>query len=117
MQWYVSQNGKTTGPFDEERLAMLVHWGKISRNAFICDKQQSAWIAIRCSAFGPLLPAQEQPRRRFGGWIGAEEAPAAGPTSGAAGARGPDRGEIGSKQALGLVAFSVILAGLLMATL
>ncbi len=92
MRWYVSQNGKTTGPFDEERLAMLVHWGKISRDAFICDQQWSAWIAIRRSAFAPLLPAA-----------------ADGPTEAAE--------PLGTKRALGLVALSVILAGLLMAAL
>ena len=97
MQWYVSQNGKTTGPFDEERLAMLVHWGKISRNAFICDKQLSAWIAIRCSAFAQLLPT--------GAGTGDDRAETAEPI------------ELGSKRALGLVALSVILAGLLMAAL
>jgi hypothetical protein len=116
MQWYVSQKGKTTGPFDEERLAMLVRWGRISRDAFICDKQQSAWIGIRRSAFARLLPASEQ-RRRFGGLLGAEAA-VEGPSPGAAGADAEryadDRG---SRQALGLVALSVILAGLLMATL
>lgn len=95
MRWYVSQNGKTTGPFDEERLAMLVHWGKISRDAFICDQQWSAWIAIRRSAFAPLLPI-----------------PA---TDGAPEAAEPV--ELGTKRALGLMAFSVILAGLLMAAL
>jgi GYF domain 2 len=115
MQWYVSQKGKTTGPFDEERLAMLVQWGRISRDAFICDKQQSAWIAIRCSAFARLLPAQEQ-RRRFGGLLGSE-ASAGGSTCGAAGSEASDGEETSSRQALGLVALSVILAGLLMATL
>jgi hypothetical protein len=94
MRWYVSQKGKTTGPFDEERLAMLVHWGKISRDAFICDQQGSAWIAIRCSGFAPLLPAR-------------------------AAAHGPTEASelLGTKRALGLVAFSVILVGLLMAAL
>ncbi|HTV18098.1 MAG TPA: GYF domain-containing protein [Polyangiaceae bacterium] len=91
----MSQNGKTTGPFDEERLAMLVHWGKISRDAFICDQQWSAWIAIRRSAFAPLLPSP--------------------PADGAADVAEPM--ELGSKRALGLMALSVILAGLLMAAL
>jgi uncharacterized protein DUF4339 len=109
MQWYVSQNGKTTGPFDEERLAMLVHWGKISRDAFICDKQLSAWIAIRCTAFAAMLPAVEE-RSRLGGLVRASA------TSGADGDSGALDG-IGSKQALGLVAFFIILAGLLMAAL
>lgn len=98
MQWYVSQNGKTTGPFDEERLAMLVHWGKISRNAFICDKQLSAWVGIRCSAFARLLPT-------------------GAPGTGDERAEPSEPLELGSKRALGLVAFSVILAGLLMAAL
>lgn len=77
---------------------MLVHWGKISRNAFICDKQLSAWIGIRCSAFARLLPVE--------GSGGGDERPATSEPI-----------ELGSKRALGLVAFSVILAGLLMAAL
>lgn len=40
---------------------MLVHWGKIPRDAFICDAQCSAWIAIQRSAFAPLFPAPEEP--------------------------------------------------------
>jgi hypothetical protein len=60
MRWYVSENGKTTGPFDEERLRMLVHWGKVSQKAFLCDSQWSAWIAIKQTTFARLL--QEQPR-------------------------------------------------------
>ena len=110
MQWYVSQNGKTTGPFDEERLAMLIHWGKISRNAFICDQQLSAWIAIRCSAFGAMLQAAEEPRRLEG----LAAAGASAPRSGISGAAFEG---FGSKQALGLVAFFIILAGLLVAAL
>jgi hypothetical protein len=113
MQWYVSQNGKTTGPFDEERLAMLVHWGKITRDAFICDKQCSAWIALRCSAFAQLLPQPTSERRRFGGPVSAD-ASGPSPDSEAPATRSVERE---TKQALGLVALSVILAGLLMAAL
>jgi hypothetical protein len=94
MRWYVSQKGKAKGPFDEERLAMLVRWGKISRDAFICDQHWSAWIAIRCSAFAPLLP---------------ERAAADGPNE--------VLEPLGTKRALGLVAFSLILVGLSMAAL
>jgi hypothetical protein len=100
MQWYVSQKGKTTGPFDEERLAMLVRWGRITRDAFICDKQCSAWIAIRRSAFAQLLPRAA--------------------TAGVAPGSNSDvieSTERETKQALGLVALSVILAGFLMAAL
>jgi hypothetical protein len=61
MRWYVSQKGKASGPYEEERLAMLVHWGKISRDAFICDAQCSSWIAIQRSAFAPLFPPPEEP--------------------------------------------------------
>jgi uncharacterized protein DUF4339 len=58
-QWYVSQNGKTSGPYREERLKVLVQWGKVSREAYICDEQCSTWIAIKRSAFAPLLVAEE----------------------------------------------------------
>jgi hypothetical protein len=116
MQWYVSQNGKTTGPFDEERLAMLIHWGKISPDAFLCDERHSAWIAIRCTAFGRGLPAAEP--SRIVQWARAVRARRLR----ARAARVPsapvfDLAEQGSKQALGLLAFSVIIAGVLAATL
>jgi hypothetical protein len=115
MQWYVSQSGKTTGPFDEERLAMLVHWGRISRDAFICDKQWSAWIAIRRSAFAQLLPGEAG---RGGGPGSPDESDEAGSNGQPPSRWGWLRAiEQGTRQALGLVAFSVILAGLLMATL
>jgi hypothetical protein len=55
MRWYVNQNGKTVGPFPEERIAMLATWGKLSRNAYICDEQFSTWVSITRSAFGPLV--------------------------------------------------------------
>jgi uncharacterized protein DUF4339 len=115
MQWYVSQGGKTTGPFDEERLAMLVQWGRISRGAFICDKQCSAWIAIRRSAFAQLLPREAG---HGGGGPGKDEGDEAGSNGQPPSRWGWLRAvEQGTRQALGLVAFSVILAGLLMATL
>lgn len=60
MRWYVSHKGKASGPYEEERLAMLVHWGRIPRDAFICDVQCSSWIAIQRSAFGPLFPPPEE---------------------------------------------------------
>jgi len=53
--WYVSQNGKTVGPYREERLKVLLQWGKVSSEAYICDEQCSSWIAIKRSAFAPLL--------------------------------------------------------------
>jgi hypothetical protein len=55
-QWYVSQNGKTSGPYSEERLKVMLQWGKVSREAYICDEQCSTWIAIKRSAFAPLFP-------------------------------------------------------------
>src|SRR3954451_10977304 len=116
MQWYVSQKGKTTGPFDEERLAMLVHWGKISRDAFICDRQWSAWIAIRRSAFAQLLPGEEARAEGASGRSGEEKDAEAGSSGQPHSRWGWLRAvEQGTRQALGLVAFSVILAGLLMA--
>jgi hypothetical protein len=116
MQWYVSQNGKTTGPFDEERLAMLAHWGKISPDAFVCDERHSAWIAIRCTAFGRWLPAAEPGRLvRWARAFRARRARAR--AAGVPSAPIFDLAEQDSKQALGLLAFSMIIAGVLVATL
>lgn len=55
MQWYVSQNGKTSGPFSEQRIAMLVNWGKISSEAYLCDEKWACWVALKRSPFAPLL--------------------------------------------------------------
>jgi hypothetical protein len=55
MRWYVSQNGTTAGPLSEQRIAMLASWGKISRDAYICDEQLSSWVAITRTAFAPLV--------------------------------------------------------------
>jgi hypothetical protein len=59
MRWYVNQNGNTVGPLPEERIAMLVTWGKISRDAYICDEQFSTWVSITRTAFGPLVSASK----------------------------------------------------------
>jgi len=55
MRWYVNQNGKTAGPYSEQRIAMLATWRKISRDAYICDEQLSTWVAISRTAFAPLV--------------------------------------------------------------
>ena len=39
---------------------MLVSWGRIPRDAFICDVHCSTWIAIQRSAFAPLFPPREE---------------------------------------------------------
>ena len=62
MRWYVNQNGKTVGPFPEERIAMLVTWGKISRDAYVCDEQFSTWVSITRTGFGPLVAEASQAR-------------------------------------------------------
>ena len=64
MQWYVNQNGKTTGPFSEQRVAMLVNWGKISDDAYLCDDQWSCWVAVGRSEFAPLLPNYDPEQAR-----------------------------------------------------
>jgi len=64
MQWYVNQNGKTTGPFSEERVAMLVNWGKISNDAYLCDDQWACWVAVGRSQFAPLFPDYDAERAR-----------------------------------------------------
>jgi hypothetical protein len=55
MRWYVSQNGKTSGPFTEQRIAMLVNWGKITSEAYLCDEKWACWVALTRSQFAPLL--------------------------------------------------------------
>jgi len=110
MLWYVSQNGKASGPFDEQRLAMLVHWGKISRDAFICDQQCSVWISIRRSAFAPLLQGESDARAADVAHVGPAQArPPARNTS----QLGVD---LDNKLAFGLCAFCFLLAGVLMVT-
>jgi|SRR6185295_10863972 len=59
MQWYVSQNGRTLGPYTEERVAMLVNWGKIDSDAYICDDKWSCWLAVKRSHFAPLMAARD----------------------------------------------------------
>jgi hypothetical protein len=60
MLWYVSQDRKTEGPLNEQRLAMLIHWGKITRRAYVCDEQLSGWVSIERTAFAPLLAQQAE---------------------------------------------------------
>jgi len=57
MQWYVSENGRTLGPYTEQRVAMLVNWGKIGSDAYICDDKWSCWVAVTRSHFAPLMAA------------------------------------------------------------
>jgi hypothetical protein len=64
MLWYVSQDRKTEGPLNEQRLAMLIHWGKITRRAYVCDEQLSGWVSIERTAFAALLaqrPEEPEP--------------------------------------------------------
>lgn len=55
MRWYVNQSGKTIGPVSEERVAMLVTWGKVARDAYVCDEQLSTWVPISRTPFGALF--------------------------------------------------------------
>jgi hypothetical protein len=55
MKWYVSQNRKAQGPLSEQRVEMLVNWGRISRAAYVCDEQSSCWVPITRSRFAALL--------------------------------------------------------------
>jgi hypothetical protein len=75
MQWYVSQNGKTSGPFSEQRIAMLVNWGKITSEAYLCDEKWACWVALKRSQFAPLLgelpeevPVLSEPPGAAGWW-------------------------------------------------
>jgi hypothetical protein len=75
MQWYVSQNGKTSGPFSEQRIAMLVNWGKITSEAYLCDEKWACWVALKRSQFAPLLgelppeaPVLSEPPGGYGWW-------------------------------------------------
>lgn len=76
MQWYVSQNGKTSGPFSEQRIEMLVNWGKVSSTAYLCDDQWSCWVSITRSQFAPLVAA----RAERAGEAEVSESEAAGPS-------------------------------------
>jgi len=58
MKWYVSEDGKTSGPFTEQRIEMLVNWGKVSSEAYLCDDQWSCWVSITRSHFAPMLAAR-----------------------------------------------------------
>jgi hypothetical protein len=41
---------------------MLIHWGKVTRRAYVCDEQLSGWVSIERTAFAPLLAQQvEEP--------------------------------------------------------
>jgi hypothetical protein len=60
MLWYVSQDRKTEGPLSEQRLSMLIHWGKVTRRAYVCDEQFSGWVSIERTAFAPLLAEQPE---------------------------------------------------------
>lgn len=64
MKWYVSQNRKAQGPLSEQRVEMLVNWGRISRAAYVSDERLSCWVPITRSRFGALLapPALEHAR-------------------------------------------------------
>lgn len=80
MQWYVSQNGRTLGPFTEQRVAMLVNWGKIGDDAYICDDKWSCWVAVSRSQFAPLISAhdaEQQPERESQAARGSSEPPGA----------------------------------------
>jgi hypothetical protein len=110
MQWYVSQRGKSSGPFDEQRLAMLVRWGKVADDAFICDEQLSVWIAIKRSAFAPLLPTARSSTPSAGS-LGSPHPELSGSGPGTLDAAGQG---LDLKRRLGIVALSVVLAGVLM---
>jgi GYF domain 2 len=94
MQWYVSQNGKTLGPFTEERVAMLVNWGKIANDAYICDDKWSCWVAVTRSHFAPLIAAYDAEQEQV------SESPAPGALSEPPGPKGH---WFGHRLALGLL--------------
>lgn len=54
-QWFVSEGGSLTGPFDSSRIEDLLRWGRISPLAYVCDDVGSAWIPIRRSVFARLF--------------------------------------------------------------
>jgi hypothetical protein len=57
MRWYVSENRKASGPFTEERIAIMVQWGKISQKALLGDESHATWVPITRTHFAPLFPA------------------------------------------------------------
>jgi hypothetical protein len=56
MRWYVSENRKASGPFTEERIAIMIQWGKISRKALLGDESHATWVPITRTHFAPLFP-------------------------------------------------------------
>jgi len=59
--WFVSEQGKLSGPFSAERMRVLLEWGKISAEAYVCDEFNSAWIPIRQSRFSSHVQAAAVP--------------------------------------------------------
>jgi hypothetical protein len=60
-QWFVSDRGELSGPFDSARVENLIRWGRVSDAAHVCDDAGSAWLPIRRSVFAALVPEAAVP--------------------------------------------------------
>jgi len=74
MSWFVSQAGKTQGPWADQRVRQLIQWGKISPAAYVCDEQLSSWVSIQRTAFASLFTASVSPSVSPGAAAGATAA-------------------------------------------
>lgn len=50
-RWFVSERGTISGPFDAERIRIMIKWGKLSARACVCDDSNGAWLPLSQSAF------------------------------------------------------------------
>lgn len=59
MRWYVSRNGETVGPVDEN---LVVYWIKnyYATNLMVKDEFGSNWMVLKNSPFRGLLPYHER---------------------------------------------------------
>lgn len=54
MRWYVSSNGETVGPVEDQQVAAWVVRGMT--DAMVRDELSGQWMQLRQSPFGAILP-------------------------------------------------------------
>lgn len=57
MDWFVSRDGRTEGPYPEEQLRRMAKDGQLV-GAQLRDDQGGAWVVAERSPFGSLMPAR-----------------------------------------------------------